>query len=151
MYILIVFLFSPPSLLISIHPLFDMNTLTLYFHQPTISRRWGPPFTSSICTHLHEFSSRRANVARAIVSRDNTRRGSPPIDRWNDRYHLIRKNPLPKHSKTTPPRERPAHRLCTRMYTCIGVYVRGLHKRTTCVHTNLGHRNTTITSTAILL
>lgn len=35
MYILIVFLFSPPSLLHLYPPLFDMNTLTLYFYQPT--------------------------------------------------------------------------------------------------------------------
>ena len=86
---ILVFSAIPPHLY---PPLFDMNTFTLYFYQPTISRRWGP-FTSSICTHLHDFSSWRGYiVARAIVSRDNTRRGSPPIDRWNDRsYYCTQK------------------------------------------------------------
>lgn len=41
MYILIVFLFSPPSLLIFIRLSSTWNTLTLYFYQPTTSRRWG--------------------------------------------------------------------------------------------------------------
>lgn len=87
---ILVFSAIPPHLY---PPLFDMNTFTLYFYQPTISRRWGP-FTSSICTHLHDFSSWRGYiVARAIVSRDNTRRGSPPIDRWNDRsYYCTQKS-----------------------------------------------------------
>lgn len=93
---ILVFSAIPPHLY---PPLFDMNTFTLYFYQPTISRRWGP-FTSSICTHLHDFSSWRGYiVARAIVSRDNTRRGSSPIDRWNDRSYYCTQKPRNKYTQ----------------------------------------------------
>lgn len=88
MYILIIFLFSPPSLLISICLFFDMNTLTLYFYQPTTSRRCGTIHvidrSAPTCTISHRGgrSSPRVLVrscSRGTLHTDHHHRFAGPI------------------------------------------------------------------------
>lgn len=90
MYILIVFLFSPPSLLISICLFFDMNTLTLYFYQPTTSRRWGTIHVIDLHPPAR-FLIAAADRRSACSCSRNTPHGSPSSICWTDRQKKINK------------------------------------------------------------
>lgn len=72
MYILIVFLFSPPSLLIFIRLSSTWNTFTLYFYQPTTFRRWGT-------IHVIDLHP----PARFLIA---AARSSPGLCSWNIPY-----------------------------------------------------------------